>query len=138
LNIVFSGWTADSDMPRRYTHLFDNAACEDVLEAYGLLDKGIQTQQLRSKMCPNCNNPNKPDSRFCSLCKMILSYDAYEETLENQKKKEDRLTTIESQFNTMQSQIQSLLSSLGSIKDQNQVNQIAKTLYNSKILEKEH
>jgi hypothetical protein len=135
---VFSGWTADSDMPRRYTHLFDNAACEDVLEAYGLLDKGIQTQQLRSKMCPNCNNPNKPDSRFCSLCKMILSYDAYEETLENQKKKEDRLTTIESQFNTMQSQIQSLLSSLGSIKDQNQVNQIAKTLYNSKILEKEH
>jgi hypothetical protein len=66
---------------------------------------------------------------------MVLSYDAYEETLENQKKKEDRLTTIESQFNTMQSQIQSLLSSLGSIQDQNQVNQMAKTLYNSGILD---
>jgi hypothetical protein len=68
---------------------------------------------------------------------MILSYDAYEETLENQKIKEDRLTTIENQFNTMQSQIQSLLYSLGTMKDQNQVNQLAKTLYNSKILKKE-
>jgi integrase/recombinase XerD len=83
---VFSGWTADSDMPRRYTHLFDNAACEDILEAYGLLDKGIQQQQLRSKQCPNCNEPNKPDSRFCNKCKMILSYDAYNETLQEQEK----------------------------------------------------
>jgi hypothetical protein len=65
---------------------------------------------------------------------MVLTYDAYEESLKEQEKKEDRLTTIESRFNTLQSQIQSLLSSLGTIKDQNQVNQMAKTLYNSKIL----
>jgi TolA-binding protein len=65
---------------------------------------------------------------------MVLSYDSYNETIENQKEKEDRLTTIENQFNAMQSQIHSLLSSLGSIQDQNQVNQMAKTLYNSKIL----
>ena len=43
---------------------------------------------------------------------MVLTYDAYNETLEIQKEKEDRLTIIEKQFNTMQSQIQSLLSSL--------------------------
>jgi hypothetical protein len=46
----------------------------------------------------------------------------------------DRLTIIEKQFSAMQSQIHSLLSSLGSIQDQNQVNQMAKTLYDSKIL----
>jgi hypothetical protein len=68
---------------------------------------------------------------------MVLTYDAYNETLENQKEKEDRLTIIEKQFNGMQSQIQSLLSSLGSMQDQSQVNQMAKTLYNSKILKKE-
>jgi flagellar capping protein FliD len=68
---------------------------------------------------------------------MVLTYDAYNETLEIQKEKEDRLTIIEKQFNTMQSQIQSLLSSLGSIQDQNQVNQMAKTLYNSRIIKKE-
>jgi hypothetical protein len=122
-------------MPRRYIHLFGNVACEDILEAYGLVSKEQQMSSLlQNKQCPNCSEPNKPDSKFCAKCRMVLTYDAYNETLENQKKKEDRLTTIENQFNTMQSQIQSLLSSLGSIQDQSQVNQIAKTLYNSKIL----
>jgi hypothetical protein len=96
---VFSGWTADSDMPRRYTHLFENAACEDILEAYGLLDKGIQLQQqLRSKQCPNCNEPNKPETKFCAKCKMILSYDAYEETLEEQKKKESEVQSLKEKY----------------------------------------
>ena len=69
---------------------------------------------------------------------MVLTYDAYSEALEIQKEKEDRLATIEKQFNTMQSQIQSVLSSLSNIRDQNQVNQMAKTLYNSNILKKEN
>ena len=30
-------------MPRRYIHLFGNAACEDILEAYGLVSKDQQT-----------------------------------------------------------------------------------------------
>jgi integrase len=33
---MFAGWSANSDMPRRYIHLFGNAACEDLLQAYGL------------------------------------------------------------------------------------------------------
>ena len=53
---------------------------------------------------------------------------------EEQKIKEDRLAKVEQQFSVMQSQMQSLISSLGSMQDQNQVNQMAKTLYNSKIL----
>ena len=56
---------------------------------------------------------------------------------EEQKIKEDRLAIVEQQFSVMQSQMQSLLSSLGSMQDQNQVNQMAKTLYNSKIITKE-
>jgi hypothetical protein len=30
-------------MPKRYIHLFGNAACEDILEAYGLVSKDQQT-----------------------------------------------------------------------------------------------
>jgi integrase len=131
-----AGWKPDSDMHLKYLHYFGNESSESLLEAYGYVDKGVFIDQLRPKQCPNCVTPNKPDARFCTSCRMVLSYDAYEETLENQEKKEDRLTTIENQFNTMQSQIQSLISSLGTIQDQNQVNQMAKTLYNSKILKK--
>jgi hypothetical protein len=41
---------------------------------------------------------------------------------------------MKEQFNTMQSQLQTLISALGSIKDQNQVNQTAQMLYKSGIL----
>jgi integrase len=54
------------------------------------------------------------------------------------EERDKEIADIRSRFDIMQSQIQSLLLSLGSIKDQNQLNQFAKTLYNSKILEKEH
>jgi integrase len=85
---VFAGWTPDSDMPKRYTHHFGNAACEDILEEYGLLDKGIRNQAnlLKSKQCPQCSEMNKHDSKFCAKCRMVLSYDAYQETLKEQEK----------------------------------------------------
>jgi integrase len=132
-----AGWSARSQMHLKYLHYLGNESNDSLLEAYGLVDHGVQINQLRPKQCPNCQEGNKPDSRFCAKCRMVLTYDAYNETLENQKKKEDRLTTIENQFNTMQSQMQSLLSSLGTIKDQNHVNQMAKTLYDSNILKKD-
>src|SRR5918994_5857054 len=90
-----AGWKPDSDMHLKYLHYFGNESSESLLEAYGLVDKGVFIDQLRPKQCPNCVTPNKPDARFCTSCRMVLSYDAYEETLENQEKKEDRLTTIE-------------------------------------------
>ena len=44
---------------------------------------------------------------------MVLTYDAYNETLDEQKKKEDKLAIIEGQFNTMQSQMRALVNELG-------------------------
>jgi hypothetical protein len=43
---------------------------------------------------------------------MVLTYDAYNETLENQKEKEDKLSAMEKQFNVMQSQMQALITAL--------------------------
>jgi hypothetical protein len=50
------------------------------------------------------------------------------------EEKEKEIVDIKSRFDLMESQIQSLLSSLGTLKDQNQVNQLAKTLFDSRIL----
>jgi hypothetical protein len=133
-----AGWTQNSQMQLKYLHYFGNESSESQLEAYGLVDYGAgRIDVLKSKQCPNCNEGNKPASKFYAKCRMVLTYDAYNETLENQKEKEDRLATIEKQFNTTQSQIQSVLSSLSTVRDQNQLNQMAKILYNSKILKKE-
>ena len=128
------GWSTRSQMHLKYLHYFGNESNESLLEAYGFVDYGTQIDQLRPKNAHNVMSQIKVDAKFCSKCTMVLTYDGYNEVLEEQKKKEDRLTIIENQFNNIQLQIQSLLSSLGNMQDQNQVSQMAKTLYNSKIL----
>ena len=122
-----AGWTPGSQMHLKYLHYFGNESNESLLEAYGIVPPGQQIDQLKPKQCPNCSEPNKPDSKFCAKCRMVLTYNAFNQTLENQKEKEDRLTIIEDQM-------KNLISALGSIKDQKQVNQMAQTLYSSGIL----
>ena len=64
-------------------------ACEDILLAYRLVEMHQQIiNGLQSKQCPNCSEPNKPDSEFCTKCRMVLTYDAYNETIEENQDKE--------------------------------------------------
>jgi integrase/recombinase XerD len=131
----FAGWSAGSDMHLKYLHYFGNESNDSILEAYGIITKDKQLSDiLKPKQCPNCNEHNKPDSKFCSKCKMVLTYDAYNETLEGQKQKEDQLNTVQSQLNSMQTQIQSLMSAFSSMKEQPQVDTMAKTLYSSGLI----
>src|SRR5207245_2499342 len=109
-----AGWSPRSQMHLKYLHYFGNESSESLLEAYGIVDKDQKvSDSLRPKQCPNCNEPNKPDTKFCAKCRMVLTYDSYTETLDTQKHKEDKLTSMEKQFNTMQSQMQSVLATLG-------------------------
>lgn len=131
----YAGWSPRSQMHLKYLHYYGNEASENLLEAYGIVTKDKQSlDTLRPKQCPNCSEPNKPDGKFCSKCRMVLTYDAYSKTLESAKQKEDKLTIMEKQFNAMQSQIQSLISAFSNIKDQTQVDGMAKTLYGSGLI----
>jgi hypothetical protein len=65
---------------------------------------------------------------------MIMSFEGYQEALDSQSKKEDELKIMKEQFNSMQSQFQALITAIGNIKDQRQVDTMAKTLYYSGIL----
>jgi integrase len=61
----YAGWKPKSDMPEKYLHYFGNESSESLLEAYGLVDNGrADIFVLKSKACPNCNEPNKPDSKW--------------------------------------------------------------------------
>ena len=70
---------------------------------------------------------DKPDSKSCAKCRMVLTYDAYSETLESEKQKDDRVSVLEKQM-------QSLVSTLTKLTEQGQVNTVAQTLYSSGIL----
>jgi integrase/recombinase XerD len=93
-----AGWTPGSQMHLKYLHYFGNESNESLLEAYGLVDHGIQLDQLRPRECPNCSEPNKPDQKFCNKCRMVMSYDAYSETLEEQKKKESEVQLLKDKY----------------------------------------
>jgi predicted amidophosphoribosyltransferase len=132
---LIQGWTAGSNMPQRCIHHFGNAACESILEAYEIVTKDKQLDNaLKSKLCPNCDEPNKPDSKFCAKCRMVLTYDAYNETLEQQKKKEDKLTTIEGNFNNMQSMLEKVITAVTQVQDPDQFRSIAQSLLASATL----
>jgi hypothetical protein len=105
---MHGGWTQKSQTHLKYEHWFGNEHNESLLEAYGLLDKGIQIDQLKPKQCPNCNEPNKIDSKFCAKCKMILSYDAYDEATSDKQEKDDPLATLSDQMMKLMAEVQEL------------------------------
>lgn len=83
------GWTFNSMMPQKYIHYFANESSESLLEAYGIVTKNnIPITSLNPKICSQCGEGNTQDARFCSSCKMIISYEGYQEVLEEQKKRE--------------------------------------------------
>jgi hypothetical protein len=131
----YAGWSMRSHMPEKYLHYFGNESSEGLLEACGIITKDKnQLSILKPKQCPNCNEPNKPDSKFCARCRMVLTYDAYNETLEDQKQKEDKVAVMEERFNSIQSQMQTLITALGSM-NQSDKNMVAKQLVRSGVFE---
>src|SRR5439155_6594348 len=122
----YAGWSEGSKMPQKYLHYFGDESSKSL--AYGIVSNDQrESYMLKPKQCPNCNEPNKPDSKFCAKCRMVLTYDAYSETLESEKQKEDRVSVLEKQM-------QSLVSTLSKLTEQGQVNTVARTLYASGIL----
>ena len=85
---IHAGWGQNSKMPQIYLHYYGNESSESLLEAAGIITKALKVDPLKPKQCPNCNEPNKPDSKFCSKCRIVLTYDAYSETIAEKQSKE--------------------------------------------------
>jgi integrase/recombinase XerD len=98
-----AGWSPRSQIHLRYIHYFGNESCESILEVYGIVTKDQKLSDvLRPKQCPNCNEPNKPDSKFCAHCRMVLTYDAYNETVEEKQIKDKEVENLRNQMVSMQ------------------------------------
>jgi len=116
-----AGWSGRSQMHLKYIHYFGNEGSESLLEAYGIIPKDQQSVDvLRPKQCPNCNEPNKSDSKFCAKCRMVLTYDAYNETLDKQQEKESEVQKLQQKYEQdikamreeMQSKFQQILTKI--------------------------
>ena len=90
-----AGWSPNSHMAQKYIHYFGNESSESLLEAYGIVTKNnIPIDTLNPKICPNCNEGNTQDARFCNKCKMIMSYEGYQEILQEQQEKDKDLQSV--------------------------------------------
>jgi integrase/recombinase XerD len=132
-----AGWSPRSQMHLKYLHYYGNESSESILEAYGIVTKNNkQLSILKPRQCPNCSEPNKPDSKFCNKCRMVLTYDAYNETVEEKQQNDNKLKMMEDKFNYMQSQMQNLVTTLGST-GLSEKTTFAKQLYKSGIYKKD-
>lgn len=119
-------------------HYFGNESSESLLEAYGILPKDKQIDQLNPKQCPNCSEPNKPDSKFCAKCRMVLTYDVYNETLDEQKKKESEVQLLKDKYEegmkSIREEMNKQFSQIMSVIQQNpQLAQIKPEVLSSKV-----
>jgi integrase len=118
-----AGWSGSSQMHLKYLHYFGNESNESLLEAYGIVVSGQQIDQLRPKQCPNCSEPNKSDSKFCAKCRMVLTYDAYNATIEETCDREKDVDNLKEQVAILKDAIRDMQQLL---KNPDKLLQIAK------------
>jgi integrase len=100
-----AGWSMTSRMPQIYIHYFGTESSRSLLEARGVITIDSEKMNiLKSRQCPHCAEPNKPESQFCMKCKMVLTYDAYSETLEKEQKRESELYDLKKKLEEVQEQ----------------------------------
>lgn len=100
---MHAGWSKTSNMVEIYTHEFGNESSQLLLQARGIIPADAQENEiLKPLQCPSCNESNKPESRFCAKCNMILTYDAYKETLEKEQKRESEINDLKKKLDAVQ------------------------------------
>lgn len=96
---VHAGWGMNSKMPQIYLHYYGNESSESLLEAYGIVTRDkLKPDPLKPKQCPNCLESCRSNDRFCPKCRMVLTYDAYNESLEKQKEDLTRFDKLQNQI----------------------------------------
>jgi integrase/recombinase XerD len=95
----YMGWSHASNTRQKYQHYYNDDSFDamltimDGLKPSSSLNSG-KKGLLKPRLCPNCSETNKPESRFCAKCKFVLSYDGYNKKMqeyENAKKELEEL-----------------------------------------------
>jgi predicted nucleic acid-binding Zn ribbon protein len=98
-----------SKMPTIYVHYFGTESAKKLLEAKGIIQRNsMSVNVLKAKTCPNCSESNKPDSKFCSRCKFVLSYDAFNGAIEKKARTAREAEQTKQKMQEMEKKIRSM------------------------------
>jgi integrase/recombinase XerD len=88
----YMGWSHAGNTRQKYQHYYADDSFDAMLTmmdgltpASGYLNSK-KKNLLKPKQCPNCDESNKPENKFCSKCRFVLSFDAFNETMEQKSK----------------------------------------------------
>jgi hypothetical protein len=106
-----AGWSMNSKMPQVYIHYFGTESSNSLLKAYGIEKDESSTNSLGNHLpipCPTCKEPNKKDAKFCinQNCKMVLSYESYNEVRSGDQQK---IITLENDIRDLKSGISKIM-----------------------------
>lgn len=98
------------------THELGGESSEDLLLAYGIdvkktvttNDKESAAALLQPKTYPHCNEPNKSTSKFCTNCQMVLTFDAFNETIKEAEEAKKEREEIKAQLKILQANTSNL------------------------------
>ena len=97
------GWSANSKMPDRYSHLVSDDVDEVIFKHYGI--ESEEDEQKTPRKCHVCKMINSVDSKMCSQCGRPLSLDEIVRIDEEDKREKEE---TKSQMNTLMQKVEVL------------------------------
>jgi hypothetical protein len=120
----YMGWSHAGNTRQKYQHYYNDDSFDamltvmDGLQPTTAISSGKKRGLLKPRQCPNCEEPNTPETKFCIKCRYVLSYDAYNETIEEKekaakeaeetRKKLQQIGDVQDQLKNIQEQMQDL------------------------------
>jgi integrase len=104
----YMGWSHAGNTRQKYQHYYADEGIEAMLLADGLPAASVNGKGstknkdlLKPKICPNCDESNKPDSKFCAKCKFVLSFDLYNEVTNEAEETKKRVAELEEKVESL-------------------------------------
>jgi integrase/recombinase XerD len=125
-------WSMNSKQGSRYIkRRMGNDLKQKILVQNGIISEQQIEKRPSVLNCPRCGLVNAIENKYCSKCSYPLIPSAFDEI---KAAEEIKFKAMDERFNSMQSQIQTLIATIGNTKDQDQLNNMARTLYTSGLL----
>ncbi len=76
-----AGWTMSGKMTQIYMHLSGESS-KILSQRRGAIKQNDMGKDnaLKTRQCPNCFEPNRPDSQFCIKCRIVVKYNYQDKT----------------------------------------------------------
>lgn len=109
------GWSPRGNTRQKYQHYYADDGFDALLTVMDGLNptsnpntKG-KKNPLKPIQCPYCDETNKPESKFCAKCKFALTFDAFNETLQEKDKLREETKQMQAQIDIMAANMSSLM-----------------------------